>query len=145
VIKFWRTTDEFGCFSNFSPHSILVDDKIYKTTEHYYQAQKAISEEDHEKIRKSKTPKECKNLAQIIEMRKDWESVKFSIMLDALRFKVNQHEDVKEKLLSTANEEIGEDSPYDYVWGLGKDGNGKNLLGKAWMQVREEIMGKSES
>jgi ribA/ribD-fused uncharacterized protein len=139
MIKFWRPRDPYGCFSNFSGHPILVDGKIYKTTEHYYQSKKIINPENQELVRKSKTAKECKNLAYTFPLREDWEKVKYEIMKEALRFKTLQHEDVKQILVSTGNEELAEDSPYDYVWGLGKDGSGTNWLGKAWMEIREEL------
>ena len=32
-----------------------------------------------------------------------------------------------------------ENSPFDYKWGVGKTGNGKNLLGKVLMEVREML------
>lgn len=139
MIKFWRTTDKYGCFSNFSAHSIEANGKTYPSSEHFYQAHKATSEEDHELIRRAKGCKACKNLAHEIEMRPDWEGLKFSIMLAALRLKVQQYEFIREKLLETGDQEIIEDSPYDEVWGSGRNGQGMNLLGKAWMQVREEL------
>lgn len=40
VIEFYRTGDEYGCFSNFSAHPIAVGGKVWPTSEHYFQAQK---------------------------------------------------------------------------------------------------------
>lgn len=142
MILFWRTTDKYGVFSSFSNHSIRDGDKVYDSGEHRYQAHKASNEEDHEKIRKTKGCKACKSLARSIDLRPDWEEVKFDIMLDTIRLKVAQYEFIKEKLLETGDEEIAEDSPYDAIWGLGPDGKGQNLLGKAWMQVRKELREK---
>jgi len=139
MIKFWRPQDEYGWGSNFSGHSVRIGDKIYPTTEHLYQAEKAVKAEDHEKIRKIKSPKASKDFAMTVELRPDWEQVKYSVMLKALRLKVEQHDEVKAALLATGDEELVEDSPYDYVWGCGKDGTGTNLLGKAWMEVRAEL------
>lgn len=140
MIKFWKTRDPYGCFSNFSKHSIIVDDKIYPTTEHFYQSKKFLDPESQEKIRLLKTARESKDIASAMQgLRPDWEEVKYGIMMDALRYKVQQHEEIKQELLNTGDEEIGEDSPYDFVWGIGADGTGKNLLGKAWMEVREEL------
>jgi len=151
MVKFWRPRDKHGCFSNFSGHPILVDGKIYKTTEHYYQSKKFYEEDAQEAVRKAKTPMQSKDMANgeipmIVKkvqlhpkLRPDWEEVKFGIMKDALRYKVQQHEDVKQELLSTGDETLVEDSPYDYVWGVGKDGTGTNLLGKAWMEIRSEL------
>lgn len=139
MIKFWRTTGEYGFMSNFSKHPITIDGKTYATTEHYYQAMKAISEDDHEKIRKASGPKKSKEIAQTIDLREDWEEIKFGIMKDALRAKVARYEFMRESLLESGDVEIEEASPYDYIWGTGKDGTGQNLLGKAWMEIREEL------
>ncbi len=34
---------------------------------------------------------------------------------------------------------LTENSPYDYFWGIGNDGTGKNLLGKILMETREVL------
>lgn len=139
-ITFWRTSDPYGCFSNFSAHPIVLDGRTFTTTEHYYQAMKFIDFDIQEKIRKESSPRSAKNLAcASYGLRDDWENVKFEVMLTALRAKVSQYKDIKEKLLLTGDLLIEESSPYDYVWGTGRDGSGLNLLGKAWMQIRSEI------
>ena len=139
MINFWRTTGEYGFMSNFSKHPIEIDGKRYETTEHYYQAMKATNEDDHERVRKAKGPKKCKDLAQTIDLRSDWEDIKYEIMKNALRAKVARYEFMKESLLESGDQEIAEASPYDYIWGTGKDGTGQNLLGKSWMEIREEL------
>ena len=151
MIKFWKTREAYGCLSNFSKHSIIVDGKMYLTTEHYYQSKKFEDPVYQEIVRTLKTAREAKDIASgdkpyivdgveipMPKLRKDWEQVKYGIMKDALRYKVQQNHDVKKALLDTGEEEIAEDTPYDYIWGLGADGSGKNLLGKAWMEIREE-------
>ena len=152
MIKFWKTREPYGCFSNFSKHSILVDGKMYSTTEHYYQCKKYLEPEFEEIIRLLKTAREAKDIASgdkplivddkevpLPKLRADWETVKYNIMKDALRYKADQHEDVKQLLLSTGDQVIAEDTPKDSIWGIGADGKGRNLLGKAWMEIREEI------
>ncbi len=152
MIKFWKTREAYGCLSNFSRHSILVDGKMYPTTEHYYQSKKFLEPDYQEIIRKLKTAREAKDIAtgdevlvdkgvevKMPTLRKDWESVKYEIMKDALRYKALQHDEVKNTLLSTGDEVLVEDSPYDSIWGTGSDGLGTNLLGKAWMEIREEL------
>lgn len=52
------------------------------------------------------------------------------------KFKYNK---MKQLLLNTGESELIEDSPYDYYWGIGKNGTGKNRLGILLMQVREEL------
>lgn len=158
MIKFWKTREKFGCLSNFSKHSILVDGKMYSTTEHYYQSKKFEDPKFQEIIRLLKTAREAKDIAsndkpyftagvevKMPKLRPDWEAVKYGIMKEALRYKAQQHDEVKFELLSTGDEVIAEDTPFDYIWGIGADGTGKNLLGKAWMEIREEIRSSVKS
>ena len=143
MIKFYKLKDEYGCFSNFSKHPIYVDDKLYPTTEFYYQSKKFLDPKTQEMIRTLTTSRECADVARKTpNLRPDWEEVKYEIMKDALRFKIQQHTDVFKKLMETGNEEIAEDTKDDYIWGIGSDGTGKNLLGKAWMDLRREYQNK---
>ena len=71
--------------------------------------------------------------------RQDWDDIKVAIMLDILRAKAAQHEYVYRKLLATGSRELIEDSWRDDFWGWGTNRDGKNMLGKLWMQVREEL------
>ncbi len=71
--------------------------------------------------------------------RKDWDDVKIGIMRDILRAKVHQHEYVRRKLLATGDRELVEDSWRDDFWGWGPNRDGKNMLGKLWMEVRVEL------
>lgn len=56
VIKFYSVNDEYGEFSNFALFPIKLDEKIWPTTEHYFQAQKFLDKTYQEKIRRAKTP-----------------------------------------------------------------------------------------
>ena len=74
--------------------------------------------------------KECK----IIE---DWDQVvKIEVMEKAVMAKFSQNEKLRALLISTGDAEIVEDSPRDSFWGIGKDGNGQNMLGKILMKIR---------
>lgn len=137
-IRFKYTTGLYGGFQNFSRHPITVNNKLYRTTEHYYQAQKTTNELDHEKVRLSATPKEAKLTAKRLPLKENWDNIKYEVMKDALRYKVQQHPDIRETLLRTGDAILIEDSDWDYIWGCGKDGTGQNLLGKAWMEIRNE-------
>jgi len=70
-------------------------------------------------------------------LRSDWQQVKDEIMQHGLLHKFKTHADIREILLATGDELIVENSPIDYYWGCGKDGSGKNRLGKILMAVRE--------
>lgn len=63
--------------------------------------------------------------------------------------KFGQNPKLKQLLVETGNAELVEASPYDRVWGVGVDvraamnkqnWNGQNLLGKALMDVRTQLI-----
>lgn len=71
--------------------------------------------------------------------RADWDNVKVEVMRQILRAKADQHEYVRRKLLSTGDRELIENSWRDDYWGWGPNQDGKNLLGRLWMEVRSEL------
>jgi len=71
------------------------------------------------------------------KVRKDWHEVKVRIMEELLVKKLEQNEDVAERLTSTGRKKIYENSPWDDFWGLGKDGKGQNMMGKLWVKIRD--------
>ena len=66
-------------------------------------------------------------------------------MLEAVRAKFSQHEDLKLILLGTGDAKLIEHTENDSYWGDGGDGSGKNRLGQILMQVRVELRLESES
>jgi N-glycosidase YbiA len=146
VINFYSTAGEYGCFSNFSRHSIFLKAKRWPTSEHYFQAQKFAGEPDEEEIRKAAKPSQAAGMGRDRKrpLRRDWESVKEQVMLDALRAKFTQHEELKAVLLGTGDAVLVEHTANDSYWGDGGDGSGKNRLGHLLMKVREELRAQSE-
>ena len=141
VINFYSTAGEYGCFSNFSKHAVHLKGKRWPTTEHYFQAQKFAGTEHEEDVRTCKTAREAANMGRSrkLPLRRDWESVKDQIMLEAVRAKFTQHEDLRAILLGTGTAKLVEHTENDSYWGDGGDGTGKNRLGQILMQVREEL------
>ena len=153
---FWHPHEENGCFSNWSKHSIQVEEKTFPTTEHYFMFHKALSMDDQttaNRILRAKTPSEVKSLGRQVKNfnEKLWVENREKIMFNALLLKAKQYPLIKEKLLETCGKVIVEASPYDTVWGIGLNKEseksnhpecwkGKNLLGKAWMKVREVLL-----
>lgn len=128
----------YGCFSNFSAHGFEIDGKYWRTSEHYFQAQKFAGTSHEEEIRKVASPKIAASMGRSRKrpLRKDWESVKDSIMKQAVLKKFETHADIREILLATGDAEIVENAPSDYYWGCGADGSGQNKLGKILIEVR---------
>ncbi len=132
---------DYGAFSNFSRHGFELDDKYWKTSEHYFQAMKFEGTEYEDKIREARSPKEAATLGRRRDfpLRKDWEVIKDDVMRRAVTKKFETHKELRNLLLSTGDSDIVENAPSDYYWGCGKDGSGKNMLGKILMEVRDKL------
>jgi N-glycosidase YbiA len=128
-------------FSNFSDHPIRYRKLDWPTSEHLFQAMKFYP---HDKkwfrsINTAKTPSIAKKMGnnRTHKIAENWEEVKVSIMKKILRIKIKTHPEIKKELISSNPKRIVEASPDDYYWGEGKDGSGKNMLGKLLMEIRE--------
>jgi N-glycosidase YbiA len=141
VIHFYTTTGRYGCFSNFSRHPIKLGGKTWPTSEHYSQAQKFAGTEHEDEVRKASTAMIAARMGRDRRrpLRRDWDSVKDRIMLDAVRAKFTQHEELHAVLLGTGDARLVEHTTNDSYWGDGGDGSGKNRLGQILMQVRAEL------
>lgn len=143
IIRFYHPAKPFGCFSNFSQHPIHLDGYDWPTTEHYFQAQKFEDLRLQDRVRLAATPKDAAKIGRDrkLPLRRDWEQVKDSVMLNALREKFDKNKECQEILLSTGDDYLIEDTTIsgDAYWGCGKDGRGVNMLGKLLMQVRDEL------
>ncbi len=134
---------EFFIFDNFSSFAIEYKGVVYPTIEHAYQSLKFVdtAPEIAKEIAECHSAVDAKRIARrnVDKQNKDWLNINISIMEELLRAKIDQHPYVKQKLLETKDLIICEDSPYDSFWGIGKDRNGENWLGKLWMKLRDEI------
>lgn len=145
IIKFYRTWDLYGDFSNFSLHPIKIGDTVWPTTEHYFQAMKFPDDNEYQKeICNVDAPLRAKQMGndRSKKLRDDWESVKDDIMRVAVLAKFSQYEHLKDLLLRTGDAQIIEHTIYDPYWGDGGDGTGKNMLGIILMEVRYKLKGK---
>ena len=129
----------YGCFSNFSRHGFELDGKYWKTSEHYFQAQKFAGTPHVDQIRQAATPKQAAEMGRDRKrpLRKDWNNIKDEVMRRAVLQKFSTHADIRQLLLDTGDEMIIENAPTDYYWGCGADGSGKNRLGQILMEVRQ--------
>ena len=141
-ILFYGVGEEFGCFSNFSPFPIRLKNRVWPTAEHYFQAQKFAGTPHEDEIRKAPSPMVAARLGRSRQrpLRRDWESAKDGIMLEALRAKFGQHEDLKRILMETGERRLVEHTPRDRYWADGGDGSGRNRLGELLMRVRAEFL-----
>ena len=146
IINFYSTKDDYGCFSNFSAHPFRLKNKMWKTSEHYFQAQKFAGTEHEEELRLVDSPMVAARMGRSRQrpLRQDWEIVKDDIMREALRAKFTQHKDLKKILLETGDAVLVEHTSNDSYWGDGGDGSGLNMLGKLLVELREELKKENE-
>lgn len=138
---------EFYVLSNFSSFRVKIWNRDFYTSEHAYHWAKFPGRRKlhiSNAILQARSAHDAFKIAQDNKnnRHKDWEEIKVPIMEKILKAKVDQHPYVKKKLLETGNRILVEDSWRDSEWGWGVDRQGKNLLGKLWMQIRKEIREK---
>jgi ribA/ribD-fused uncharacterized protein len=124
--------------SNYHIAPVVYEDVEYPSTEAAYQAAKSLDPE----IRKqfiNLNSNEAKKLGQKIEVRPDWEDVKYGVMLEVCTYKFTKHSDLREALILTGDKYIEETNHWrDTTWGVCK-GEGKNWLGKILMEIRKTL------
>lgn len=129
---------QYRFLSNFYPSVVSYHGIMWPTVEHAFQAAKATTDQQRQWILGAKRPGVAKARGRKIDLRPDWEEVKFDIMLQLLRRKFSLT-DLRSKLLSTQDRELLEDNNWgDRFWGT-VDGKGENHLGRLLMQVRDEV------
>jgi ribA/ribD-fused uncharacterized protein len=132
--------------SNFSAFRLRWRGIDFDTSEHAYQWSKFDGAASHHPeikrlIRASSSAHEAFKIAQECAASRcaEWDAIKINIMANILRAKVQQHEYVRRKLLTTGDRELIENSWRDDFWGWGPNQDGQNMLGRLWMEVRAEL------
>jgi ribA/ribD-fused uncharacterized protein len=141
VITFYRKNEKNGYLSNFAPYPISMGNKLYPTSEHYFQAMKFEDGSHHEEIRSMSSPADAAKAGRDRNrpLRKDWEEIKEKVMYDAIYAKFTQYPALRAKLLDTGEATLVEHTENDSYWGDGGDGTGKNRLGALLMLLRKNI------
>ena len=139
VIQFYERGKPYYEFTNFAICSIQLKGKTWPTSEHYFQSQKHAGTPIEEQIRRAETPRKAFELGRSQASRPDWPTIKDSVMLEAVLAKFTQHAELRELLLATGDALLVEHTVNDSYWGDGGDGNGKNVLGRILMSVREQL------
>jgi ribA/ribD-fused uncharacterized protein len=145
---------DFYVLSNFSAFTLMWNGHRFDTSEAAYHWEKftklntgtgvvEIGDENtiQTAIRMAISAHEAFKIAGRYEpvRRPDWNDVRVDIMRQILRDKAHQHEYVRRKLLQTGDRELVENSWRDSFWGWGPNRDGKNMLGKLWMEIRAEL------
>ncbi len=150
---------EYYVLSNFSAFSLKWRGLRFDTSEAAYQWEKfpltiglspidiSIRESIRRDIHMAPSAHEAYKIAEFNKHRRcaNWDAIKVEVMREILRAKFNQHEYVVRKLMETGDREIIENSWRDDFWGWGPNRDGKNMLGKLWMEIRSEHRSRSGS
>ena len=134
-------------FSNYSFHPIVVPkgllnipDGTFPSSEATFQASKDLTNKLYvQKHRQSKNPRISRKIGEKHTAKADWENQRFSIMSNIVSLKIDQHEEIKRNLQRSCLKNIIYNSRTDGFFGCGSRGDGKNLLGKILMNVRNEL------
>jgi len=146
-----------GYLSNFYKVNFKENNLIFNCSEQYFMYQKCLTFNPKNNILLNKILSEVNSykIKQFGRQVKNynesvWNKARYGIMIKALRLKFTQNADIKAKLLSTNPKKLYEVSPYDSIWGIGLSVQeamytdpkhyGSNLLGKALMQIRDELV-----
>ena len=129
--------------SNFQLIDIPFEGITYPSIEHFYMAQKTTDLKLRQIISKLETPGQAKRIGRELELRPDWNEIKFDMMRTGLELKF-QDVFMQSQLMETGQEELLEGNNWhDNIWGscyCPKCGNkGENNLGKMLMEIRQRI------
>ncbi|PVD23799.1 hypothetical protein C0Q70_17073 [Pomacea canaliculata] len=154
---FWRKDSPF---SQWHKAKFSVDGQLYNCAEQFMMHQKAVLFGDHavaEKILTSKDPRAQKSLGRKVKNFDEaaWTGECFNIVKRGNRAKFSQNDSLKSILFATHPRTLVEASPVDTIWGIGLSEDnplawdrstwqGKNLLGLALTEVRDELMGEEQ-
>lgn len=130
-----------------SGHALVWEEAVYPTAAHLYYALKFTYPYFRKRVREARSAQEAKDIAGMLlrqypaaEIAGGWGSEqKRSCMEFALRLKLEQHPELKRKLVSLGSVVFTADLANPF-WGRGKKGEGQNELGKLWKKLQGELI-----
>ena len=137
---------KYAFLSNFFYAPFVYDGIIYPTNEHFFQAMKTLDQEKRKQIAEAKTPGAAKRMGRQVQLREDWEEVKYTAMRVGVERKFDAHPGIAEKLIATGDAILIEgNSWHDNTWGSCFCPKcaaiaGKNWLGEILMERRKELV-----
>jgi len=146
VVSFYRANEKpYGVFSNLYKCEVKFEGVVYPTSEHAYQAGKALKPAVRDWILAAPTPALAAMAAHGLytwDIVPNWAEIKFDRMRRVLRAKFTQHPELADLLLSTGNARLVEASrvnnAVNRLWGE-VNGKGQNMLGIMLMELREDL------
>ncbi len=130
---------EYRFLSNFYPAEFMWNNILWPTSEHAYQAAKAIDWNERLLLSKISNPGDVKRAGKLVSLRDDWQDVKVHTMYEIVYEKFRQNPILKQRLLDTGNRYLEEGNNWgDVIWGV-CNGVGQNNLGLVLMKVRDDL------
>lgn len=141
AVHFYKEFGPLGYLATYSAYGFFKDGVYWKTSEHYYQAQKFEDKIVQQLIIDAETPKIASTIGRDhqYKLRDNWDDIKNLVMFDAVFYKFLQNAEIMELLLNTGCEEIFEDTVKENYWGIGPLKDGLNIYGKILSQVRSYL------
>ena len=138
-----------------------ADERQFRLVEQWMMWKKARRYGDEEaalRIMATSDPAEMKRIGRQVKNydHRDWCNVRYDIVLRGVKAKFMQNHSMLGSLLDTNDQILAEAATYDRVWGIGlhrtdpdtqdpKKWKGLNLLGKALMETRDELLPPSST
>jgi hypothetical protein len=143
ALRFSRL-DETSFLSTINPCAFELEEYLWPSAEHYYQAHKFEGMTYVDQILRASTGQKAHELGTKRFKRKvkGWKDKRRVWMTRALYRITAEYPSVKTSLLATGDTLLIETSLYNHYWGIGRDQRGENMLGKVWMDIRQKIQAK---
>ena len=145
TILFWSRSGEWSWLSNMAIDPFTDENGVaWRSVEHFYQAAKATDKRDSEQIRTARSPFDAKRMGgRLASCRRDWKTYRLTAMRRALALRFRRGSTSAQRLLETGQADLVHHTPWgrtgDPFWGDGRDGRGRNLLGRLLMKQREML------
>lgn len=139
LIPITEFSGQYRFLSNFWSAPVTLDNVVYPTVEHAYQAAKSLDLDYRERVRLASTPGKAKRLGRTAALRSNWNVIRVDIMKALVFDKFHQNTELRSLLLNTDQRELIEGNYWgDTFWGVCR-GQGLNVLGKILMEVRTKL------
>ncbi len=134
-------SDTDNPLASYTLNTFELDGEQWPSVEHYYQGCKFEDKALRDQIINADTAHLAYKIARknSKSARKDWKKIRKTIMTRGLYIMFKTYPAAAEKLLSTKEIKLIENSQYDYYWGCGRDLRGDNIYGHVLMGIRSKL------
>jgi ribA/ribD-fused uncharacterized protein len=137
----------FRWLSNLYICEVNLDNTIYRSVEHAFQAAKSVNHMERMRMATIEHPVEAKRMGGpkgFITLRPDWSDKRYSIMEDLVYDKFTRNAQLGAMLVATGHRELIEGNYWnDTFWGVCRN-RGENNLGYILMSTRAKLRGETE-